>query len=109
MWFVYVLRSDRDGDFYVGSTNNLERRLVEHNRGESLSVRNKGPFKLVYCEEYATKKEAIIREKQIKSYKSGIAFKKLLVKGSTPSSSLVQDKSFSSSRHGFKSRWGHLN
>ncbi|MCX5706621.1 MAG: GIY-YIG nuclease family protein, partial [Candidatus Omnitrophica bacterium] len=63
MCYVYVLCSLKNNRYYIGSTNNLKRRLAEHNRGESLSLRNKGPFKLVYCEEYAAKRDAILREK----------------------------------------------
>ncbi|MDP2941037.1 MAG: GIY-YIG nuclease family protein [Candidatus Omnitrophota bacterium] len=80
MYYVYTIRSVKDKKYYTGYTNNLERRLQDHARGKSESVKHRGPFELVYREEYATKLEAIRREKQIKSYKGGEAFKKLLKK-----------------------------
>jgi len=80
MYYVYILRSLKDNKYYTGYTNNLERRLQDHNRGKSESVKYRGPFALVHREEYSTKLEAIRREKQIKSYKGGEAFKRLLNK-----------------------------
>ena len=90
MYYVYILRSLKDNKYYTGYTNNLERRLQDHNRGKSESVRHGGPFELIHSEEYTTKIEAIQREIQIKKYKGGQALKRLLTKtNSTPSSSLV--------------------
>ncbi len=74
-YFVYVLKSEKAGSSYVGHTSNIERRVAEHNRGESLSTRNKGPWKLVYKEEFRTRSEAIIKEKYFKTVKGRIKFK----------------------------------
>ena len=52
--------------------------MHDHNRGKSKSIKYRGPFVLVYREEYFTKLEAVLREKQIKNYKGGAAFKRLL-------------------------------
>ncbi|TRZ93559.1 GIY-YIG nuclease family protein [bacterium] len=87
MYYVYIVRSMKDDKHYIGYTNNIERRLQEHNRGKSKSVKHRGPFELVYHEGYVAKIEAVRREKQIKSYKGGEVFRKLLA--STLSSSLV--------------------
>ncbi|MBL0174050.1 MAG: GIY-YIG nuclease family protein [Ignavibacteria bacterium] len=46
MWFVYVLRGISSGFRYVGSTNNVDRRLKEHNDGESQSTKAYRPFEL---------------------------------------------------------------
>lgn len=89
MYYVYVMRSLKDKRNYIGHTNDLERRLQDHNRGKSKSVRGRGPFELIYSEEVSTKTEAARRENQIKSYKGGEAFKKLIGTFATPSSSLV--------------------
>ena len=62
-------------------TSNINRRIREHNSGINKSTKNKGPWFLVYKEEFLTKKEAWQREKQIKSYKSGQAFKNLFKNG----------------------------
>lgn len=78
MYWVYVVRSLKDDKHYIGYTNNLNRRLQDHDRGKSESVKYRGPFVLVHREEYSTKLEAIRREKQIKNYKGGEAFRRLL-------------------------------
>jgi putative endonuclease len=46
MWYVYILRSIIDKDFYVGSTNNIRRRLTEHNSGKVDSTKSRTPFSL---------------------------------------------------------------
>jgi putative endonuclease len=46
MWYVYILRSSIDKNLYVGSTNNIRRRLTEHNSGEVDSTRSRIPFSL---------------------------------------------------------------
>jgi putative endonuclease len=46
MWFVFVLRSRRDEDLYIGSTNDIQRRLAEHNSGMVESTRPRLPFDL---------------------------------------------------------------
>jgi putative endonuclease len=46
MWYVYILRSRKDGWLYVGSTNNLKRRLREHDSGECSSTAHRRPFEL---------------------------------------------------------------
>jgi len=69
MFFVYVLRSQKDHKRYIGFTDNLERRLDEHNSGMVKSTKNRRPFKLIYFEEYENKSEAIKREREIKAKK----------------------------------------
>jgi len=66
-YFVYILKSEVTRNSYVGHTANLEKRLVEHNNGKSLSTRSKKPWTLVYKEEYPTRSEAISRERYLKS------------------------------------------
>ena len=77
MNFVYILKNE-SGKYYVGSTSDIERRLYYHNAGKNRSTKNKGPWKLIYSEKHGDKRLALKREKQIKSYKGGNAFKKLL-------------------------------
>ena len=67
MWSVYVLYSLRNGWLYIGLTNNVERRLVEHNRGYNRSTKGKGPFQLLLTEVYPTRGAAREREKHLKS------------------------------------------
>lgn len=78
MYFVYIIRSLKNNKCYIGYTNNLERRIKEHNHNNTRSLINKGPFVLIYSEKYNNVTEAKKREKQIKSYKGGNAFKKLI-------------------------------
>ncbi|MFA6447099.1 MAG: GIY-YIG nuclease family protein [Patescibacteria group bacterium] len=66
--FVYILRNAK-GNYYVGATNDIQRRLAEHNSGVSLATRGRGPWCLVYTETYATPQEAKNREYKIKQKK----------------------------------------
>ncbi len=70
MYSVYILYSNSIDRYYVGYTNDLERRLSEHNRKKSKYTDAGIPWTLVYYEEYASKKEAMNREKFIKNKKS---------------------------------------
>ena len=67
MFYVYVLKSLSTGKKYIGSTNNIERRLKEHILGSSRYTRSRGPWKLIYCEEKKTLSEAEKREKFFKT------------------------------------------
>jgi putative endonuclease len=78
MYYVYVIRSLKDGRYYIGSSSDVHKRLNFHNAGLQRSTRNRIPFELVYFEELPSKHEALIREKQIKAMKGGNAFKNLL-------------------------------
>jgi len=66
-----------DHKFYIGSSSNVKKRLEFHNSGLQRSTRNRVPFVLVFQEEFPDKKQALKREKQIKAFKGGEAFKKL--------------------------------
>jgi len=70
MAFVYILQSETTGRFYIGSTDDLERRLAEHLRGHSPATRGHGPWKLVYKEQFDTIVEGRRREYEIKRWKS---------------------------------------
>ena len=78
MFQTYILKNDITKKFYIGSTNDLQRRLKEHNRGQTKSTRREGEWQIVYKEEFKTNIEAKRRERMIKSYKGGNAFKQLL-------------------------------
>ena len=69
MWYVYVLMSEKNGRFYTGSTNDMSRRLDEHNKGKSVYTRLTRPFRLVYEEQYETRLEARRRERFLKTGK----------------------------------------
>ena len=78
MYYVYILKSEKTGKYYVGYTTNLEERLKYHNSGRTKSLRKHIPLEIIKTEEYPIYEEARSREMQIKRYKSGNAFKKLL-------------------------------
>ena len=69
MFYVYILRSEKDKKRYIGFTKNLDRRLIEHNSGLIKSTKNGRPLTLIYIEEYSSKTEAMNREKEIKANK----------------------------------------
>jgi len=69
MYFVYVLKSNKNGRFYTGSTNDINRRLVQHNQGRSKYTRTGKPFVLLRTEEYKTRSEAMNREIYLKTGK----------------------------------------
>lgn len=67
MCFVYTLLSDKDKYFYTGYTNNLKRRLKEHQEGKVKSTKHRLPIQLVYYEVCINKYDALSREKYLKS------------------------------------------
>jgi len=70
MFSVYVLYSESFNKIYIGQTDNLERRLFEHNNGLLSSYTKRYiPWKIIYTENFISRSEALIREKQLKSQK----------------------------------------
>jgi len=67
MFWVYVLRSLKDGNFYTGHTEDIISRIDYHNSGKVLSTKNRAPFELVYKEEFATRSQARWRERELKT------------------------------------------
>ena len=67
MCHVYVLRSEKTGKRYIGVTQNHERRLAEHNAGQTASTRSGAPWRLIYTEAYESRAQAMQRERFLKS------------------------------------------
>ncbi len=67
MFWVYVIRSVTRNYLYVGLTENLERRLDQHNSGQNKTTRAYAPFLLFHSESFATRSEARVREIYLKS------------------------------------------
>jgi putative endonuclease len=68
MWYyIYVLISEKDGLMYTGYTNNLKRRIEDHNQGKVNSTKNRLPMKLVYSEACLHQQDATKREKYLKT------------------------------------------
>ena len=65
--YVYVLRSTKDGQFYVGLTRNLRARLLAHNNGQVTSTKRRIPLELIYWEGCLNESDAARREKYLKS------------------------------------------
>ena len=78
MYTVYILYSKSLSRYYIGHCQNLLIRLTRHNRGLVKSTKSGVPWNIIYTVEYSSKQEAYKREMQIKSYKRGRAFKKLI-------------------------------
>lgn len=66
MYYVYVMKSRVDNELYIGSTNDLKRRLEEHNNAEGRSTVARRPFELLYYEAYKDERDARKREKALK-------------------------------------------
>jgi putative endonuclease len=65
-WFVYALRSQKDGGLYIGMTSDVPRRVQEHNRGYNRSTRSRIPFELIYLKQFESRQRAREHEKLLK-------------------------------------------
>ncbi|MDD5544976.1 MAG: GIY-YIG nuclease family protein [Acidobacteriia bacterium] len=70
MYFVYILRSLKDNRFYIGSTQDVEKRIRQHNAGYQPATRHRIPFELVHVESFQNRSEATARERYLKKLKS---------------------------------------
>lgn len=78
MFSVYILESLKDQKLYVGYTDNLKRRLTEHNNGRVSITKHRRPFKLIYYEAYLNQQDATTREKYFKTGWGRTHLKKVL-------------------------------
>ena len=67
---VYILQSEANGTYYIGSTADLNERLQRHNQGRSRYTKTGIPWKIVHTEQFDTRSQATQRERQIKKRKS---------------------------------------
>ena len=67
MYYVYVLKSEKSGQWYTGSTGNLRKRLSQHNNGESNWTKRGIPWIIIYYEASLDESDARKREKYLKS------------------------------------------
>ena len=68
MYYVYIIRSQKDKSLYIGYTDDLKRRFKEHNALKNESTKHKAPFEIVYYEAYKSKSDAKYREKNLKRF-----------------------------------------
>ena len=67
MYYVYVIQSKKDNQFYTGFTRDLQNRVQEHNTGRVPSTKERGPFELIYYEACLNEQDGLAREKYLKS------------------------------------------
>ena len=68
MFYVYILYSEKIAKHYIGQTQNIENRIMEHNSGESKFTKTGKPWLLVWSKALTTRAEAMALEKKIKMY-----------------------------------------
>lgn len=78
MHYFYILLSDKDKEYYYGSTINLRQRLLAHNKGNVSATKYRRPLRVVYYEAYPSIKAARLREQQVKA--SGSIRKAILLR-----------------------------
>ena len=66
-FYIYILRSKKDHNFYTGYTADLKSRLAQHNNGEVNSTKHRRPLELIYFEGCINQQDAIHREKYLKT------------------------------------------
>ncbi|MFH1894471.1 MAG: GIY-YIG nuclease family protein [Patescibacteria group bacterium] len=79
MQVVYVLKSLKDNNLYIGCTSDIEKRLSEHNSGKVGSTKGRIPFKLIYKENYSDKYLAFDKERYYKTAKGKKELKNKIV------------------------------
>ncbi|QNN41359.1 GIY-YIG nuclease family protein [Pedobacter roseus] len=75
MFYSYILKSEKDGKYYYGSTENLEIRLIKHNRGDVKSTKARRPLTIHFFEEFNSRSEAFKREQYYKTVNGYIYLK----------------------------------
>jgi len=78
MHFVYILQSEKNGRYYIGSTNDLERRIVEHNSGKTKSLKHLVPFRVVFKKGFIDPKDARTMERKLKKMKSRVIIEQII-------------------------------
>jgi putative endonuclease len=69
-YFVYIIKSQKDGSYYMGHTQDLDSRLQRHNQGRVKYTESRRPWELAYIEKYSDRSSAMVREEEIKERKS---------------------------------------
>ncbi|MBM4176734.1 MAG: GIY-YIG nuclease family protein [Ignavibacteria bacterium] len=78
MFYTYIIFSEKLNKYYVGHTDNILRRMDEHNSGKSNFTKLGKPWSLKYTEQFSNRSEAMKREFEIKSRKSKRFIEKLI-------------------------------
>ena len=80
MYYVYILKSEKDESLYIGYTKDLKKRFLEHKKGLSAYTKSKRPYELIFYEAFINKTDAKHRENYLKSGWGFRSIKKLLKK-----------------------------
>lgn len=80
VYYTYILKSQKDNSYYIGSTQNILRRLQKYNKGLSKFTKTKCPYKILYNKGFEYRKEAIRYERYLKSLKKRSYIEKLINK-----------------------------
>lgn len=67
VYYVYILQSQKDNGLYIGSTNDLKRRLKEHNDGKSFATKGRLPLKLIHYQAFVSEHDAHQTEHYLKT------------------------------------------
>jgi putative endonuclease len=78
IYFVYILENKDENKYYIGQTNNLTRRIKDHNKGYNVFTSKNKNWQLVYKKEFNSRSDAIKFERFIKRQKSRLFIKKLI-------------------------------
>jgi putative endonuclease len=70
MYYVYLLKSAKDNRYYVGYTEDLKQRFIEHQKGKVRATKDRRPLELFYYEAYSDRKTAQERERKLKQFGS---------------------------------------
>ena len=82
MFYTYILKSKKDKDLYIGSTDNLRQRFVKHNKGLVPSTCNRRPLEIIYYEAYKSESDARQREHNLKLRRNAFSQLKRRIKKS---------------------------
>ncbi len=78
MFYVYVLLSLKDNHFYIGFSEDIKKRLADHNAGRNTSTKPRRPLELIYYEAHLSKEDAFRREAYFKTTKGKATLKQML-------------------------------
>ncbi len=81
MYYVYILQSEKTGRYYIGSSNNISRRLQEHSAGQTASLLYQRPLKVVFYQGYDNMKIARGIERRLKKLKSRVIIEHIIREG----------------------------
>jgi len=80
MFYLYIIKSLKTGEYYIGSSSNVEERLKQHNDGKVKSTKLLLPWQIIYTESFTNRSVAVKRERQLKNWKSREAIERLIEK-----------------------------